>query len=92
MSPYFNVSLPEQLNATTGTKFNLICQAFGVPRPAITWFKNGYRVTSSSIKGVKGRSMLIFDPVDLTDQGQYWCEANSIIGWNISSTASLTGR
>ena len=46
---------------------------------------------SSSVRGVKGYSMLAFDSVHLNDQGEYWCEANSTEGWNRSSTANVTG-
>ena len=92
LPPQFNIDLPRQLHVTTGSKANLTCQASGNPRPVITWFKNGQRVTSS-INGVKSyQSMLIFDSVSIIDEGVYWCEANSIIGWDRSSTSALKGK
>ena len=69
-----------------------MCYGSGVPRPVITWFKNGHRVPSFSVKEFKGHSLLTFDSVHLNDQGMYWCEANSTEGWNRSSSVSLTGK
>ncbi|KAJ7373612.1 hypothetical protein OS493_011217 [Desmophyllum pertusum] len=88
--PRFQLDLPRQLNVSAGGKANLSCNASGIPRPFITWFKDGRRVPSSSVRGVKGYSMLAFDSVHLNDQGEYWCEANSTEGWNRSSTANVT--
>ena len=89
--PRFNVHPPTQLNISAGSQANLSCNSLGLPRPAITWFKDGRRVSMSSMKGVKGYSLLAFESIHLNDQGKYWCEANSPEGWNRSSTVTLTG-
>ncbi|KAL9955870.1 hypothetical protein ACROYT_G037263 [Oculina patagonica] len=88
--PRFQVDLPLRLNVSAGSKANLSCTASGVPRPVITWFKDGRRIPRSSVSGVKGSSLLAFETVRLSDQGNYWCEANSTEGWNRSSTVNLT--
>ena len=90
-SPRFKVDLPRQLNVSDGSKANLSCHASGIPRPFITWFKDGRRVSSSYAWGVKGYSMLIFESVHLNDQGGYWCEANNTEGWNRSTSVNVTG-
>ena len=89
--PRFKMDLPLQFNTSIGHKANLTCHVSGIPRPVITWFKDGSRVTRSLVRKFKGYSMLAFDSVRLNDQGKYWCEANSTEGWNRSSTANLTG-
>jgi len=91
LPPYFNVDLPRQRNFSAGSTANLSCHASGIPRPVITWFKDGHRVPSFSVKEFKGHSILAFDSIRLNDQGKYWCEANSTEGWNRSSSVSLTG-
>ena len=85
------MDLPLQFNTSIGHKANLTCNVSGIPRPVITWFKDGSRVTRSLVREFKGYSMLAFDSVRLSDKGKYWCEANNTEGWNRSSTANLTG-
>ncbi|XP_068674838.1 fibroblast growth factor receptor 4-like isoform X2 [Montipora foliosa] len=89
--PYFNVDLPDEFTAIIAQESTLTCQALGVPRPIITWFKDGHVLTSSSIKGVKARSTLTFHSLTLNDDhAQYWCEANNLIGSKRSRTTTLT--
>ncbi|XP_068761952.1 fibroblast growth factor receptor 4-like [Montipora capricornis] len=89
--PYFTVDLPNQLSLIIGQESTLTCQALGVPRPVITWFKDGLLLTSSSIKGVKGQSTLTFHSFTLNDDhGQYWCEANNLFGSKRSITVTFT--
>jgi len=90
LPPLFNVDLPSQRYFSAGSKANLSCHASGIPRPVITWFKDGHRMPSFSVKQVRGHSILALDSVRLNDQGKYWCEANSTEGWNRSSSVSLT--
>lgn len=83
--------LPLQLNASAGHKANLTCSVSGIPRPVITWFKDGSQVPPSLIREFKGYSMLAFHSVSLRNQGRYWCEASNSEGWNRSSPVNLTG-
>ena len=71
---------------------NFTCEALGIPKPAITWFKDGRRMPKEIIKQTEALSMLTIDSVEPQDQGQYWCEANSNEGWNRSDVANLTGE
>ena len=85
------MDLPLQLNASHGHKANLTCNVSGIPRPVITWFKDGSRVARSLVGEFKGYSMLTLDFVRLNDQGTYWCEANNTEGWDRSSSVNMTG-
>lgn len=69
-------------NIAAGQKTNFSCEAFGIPRPVITWFKDNQRVLKSRVKEIKAKSVLTVDSVTPQDQGRYWCEANSDEGWN----------
>ena len=79
-------------NIAAGQKTNFSCEAFGIPRPVITWFKDNQRVLKSRVKEIKAKSVLTVDSVTPQDQGRYWCEANSDEGWNRSTIANLTGK
>ena len=79
-------------NVATGQKTNFSCEAFGIPRPVITWFKDSQEVPKNQTKEIKAMSVLTVDSVAQHDQGSYWCEANSDEGWNRSTIANLTGE
>jgi len=89
LGPFFKVDLPNTLHVTTGSRANLTCQASGIPRPVIKWFKNGHHLLNSSVRGFKGHSMLAFASISLDDQGDYWCVAKNIKGWIRSSTVNF---
>ena len=90
--PIFTVDLPNEMRTIRGNKDTLTCQASGTPRPVITWFKNGRLLRSPSIKGTKAYSTLTFDPISISDQGNYWCEASNVFGSKKTSTVAVSGR
>ncbi|KAL9955843.1 hypothetical protein ACROYT_G037230 [Oculina patagonica] len=88
--PRFVIHPIAQDNVLIGKKANFSCEALGIPRPVITWLKDGRRIPKDRIKENKTFSVLTLDSVKLKDQGEYWCEANSDEGWNRSAVANLT--
>lgn len=91
--PRFITNPTSQDNITTGETANFSCEAFGTPRPVITWFKDNRRVPKDNrITEIKALSVLTVHSVVPQDQGKYWCEASSDEGWNRSSIANLTGE
>ena len=92
VSPTFSLDLPRQVIVPSTSKFNLTCQASGIPLPAITWFKNGSRLLHPPISTVQGHSLLRFESIKEEDRGVYWCEASNFVGWKRSSLATLTGK
>ena len=78
------------MNVFAGSSLNLTCEATGLPRPAISWYKDGQPVTSrGSITRVNGISLLPLKNVQPHDQGEYWCEAENAEGWSRTSTTLL---
>lgn len=75
----------------SGRHFNLSCEAEGAPPPRIWWFKDGSRITNTSIKDVRGTSVMTFMPIRSENQGHYWCEANNTEGWIQSPSVYVTG-
>ena len=92
MKPRFEIHPISQDNIVTGDMANFSCRALGIPRPAISWFKDGHRLPKDGIKETKALSELTIESVHPRDQGQYWCEAKSGEGWNRSAVANLTGE
>ena len=90
--PRFVIQPTSQDNIVTEKKVNFSCEALGIPRPAITWFKNGCMMPVDMFKQTEALSVLTIESVEPQDQGQYWCEANSDEGASRSADANLTGN
>ena len=87
--PQFILAPPHHINVFAGSSLNLTCKATGLPRPAISWYKDGQPVTRGSINRVNGISLLPLKNVQPHDQGEYWCEAENAEGWSRTSTTPL---
>ena len=66
---------------TRGTDVTLECEAEGVPRPAITWLKDGRPVTHGNGAQVlsDGRLLQIRE-ARVSDTGRYTCVAVNVAG------------
>ena len=80
------------MNVYAGSSVNLTCKATAIPRPVITWYKDGQPVTRDNITGVNGIMLLPLKNVQPHDQGEYWCEAENAEGWSRTSSARLKGK
>jgi len=83
--------MEKQIMIASGRYFNLSCEATGAPPPSIRWFKDGSRITNSTIKDVRGTSVMAFMTVRPENRGHYWCEANNTEGLAQSPSVFLTG-
>ncbi|KAI1891477.1 hypothetical protein AGOR_G00144220 [Albula goreensis] len=72
---------PNEVTVTRGNNVTLQCEAEGVPRPALTWLKDGRPVVSG--RGVlilnEGRLLQIKDST-VSDTGRYMCVAVNVAG------------
>ncbi|XP_036375886.1 hemicentin-1 [Megalops cyprinoides] len=72
---------PHEVTVTRGNDVTLQCEAEGVPRPALTWLKDGRPVASG--RGVlilnEGRLLQIKDS-KVSDTGRYTCVAVNVAG------------
>ena len=87
--PYFTTQLMS-ISTEDGQNEMLTCEAEGFPEPTIQWFRSngldfGMNVTGMSI------NTLMFTPVQLGDEGDYYCTATSNGENRNSSTITLTG-
>ncbi|XP_034038495.1 obscurin-like [Thalassophryne amazonica] len=77
--------------AELGQTVKLACKATGVPKPAVTWYKDGRTVEADPhhiiIEDPDGSCTLILDNMTADDSGQYMCFASSPAG-----TASTLGK
>ena len=81
-------SPPERVDHFRGGTINISCSATGLPLPTITWFKDGapleindriYFDEINETMPTSGfiRSTLVFQVLELADNGSYYCEANN---------------
>ena len=67
----------------SGEEAEIVCQVHAVPKPTITWTKDGQTVTASSrvkIDHSGSRHTLTFMGVQKADFGKYTCEAANALG------------
>ena len=78
----FLLTVPARINMTgintkpkilSGTLLTLSCPAVGIPKPNITWYKDGIMLTELTDK-------LIIDAVDVRDTGKYRCVVRNEAG------------
>ncbi|XP_063057327.1 hemicentin-1 isoform X2 [Engraulis encrasicolus] len=79
--PSIRRSGPAEVTVTRGTDVTLECEAEGVPRPAITWLKDGRPVAHGNGAQVlsEGRLLQIRE-ARVSDTGRYTCVAHNVAG------------
>uniref|UniRef100_UPI0009B38CCD obscurin-like n=1 Tax=Monopterus albus TaxID=43700 RepID=UPI0009B38CCD len=79
--------------AELGQTVKLACKATGVPKPVVTWYKDGRAVQADPhhiiIEDPDGSCTLILDNMTGDDSGQYMCFATSSAG-NASTLGKIT--
>ncbi|KAM4728162.1 obscurin [Anableps anableps] len=79
--------------AELGQTIKLACKVTGVPKPVVTWYKDGRTVEADPhhiiIEDPDGSCTLILDNMTADDSGQYMCFATSPAG-NASTLGKIT--
>ncbi|XP_029970331.1 obscurin [Salarias fasciatus] len=79
--------------AELGQTVKLACKATGIPKPTVTWYKDGRAVEADPhhiiIEDPDGSCTLILDNMTADDSGQYMCFATSPAG-NASTLGKIT--
>ncbi|XDV47854.1 hypothetical protein PO909_017402 [Leuciscus waleckii] len=86
-------SVLTDLTAELGQTVKLACKVTGVPKPQVTWYKDGRAVEADPhhiiIEDPDGSCTLILDNMTADDSGQYMCFATSSAG-NASTLGKIT--
>ncbi|NWT15620.1 HMCN1 protein, partial [Vireo altiloquus] len=76
-----HLQLPENISIVEKNPISLVCEASGIPLPAITWLKNGLPITlNSSVRILSGGRTLRLSPVAVADEGLYTCVVTNAAG------------
>ena len=81
---------PKEMNISAGSKVSMSCEASGIPRPVVQWYKDGFPMPRENTAGMLGISTVTIGSFTTADLGKYWCEARSTEGWNRSSSTRLS--
>ncbi|KAJ3594699.1 hypothetical protein NHX12_004006 [Muraenolepis orangiensis] len=83
----------DDCTAELGQTVKLACKVVGVPKPSVTWYKDGRPVEADPhhiiIEDADGSCTLILDNMTADDSGQYMCFATSSAG-NASTLGKVT--
>ena len=66
-----------------GDKFELTCEAGGVPAPVVTWYKDGkvfHGRAGELTEAAKYDYKISFSGVDMADEGNYTCIVSNMYG------------
>ncbi|KAK2535403.1 Hmcn2 [Columba guinea] len=83
--------LPGVVMVMVNTSVVLSCEATGVPRPEVTWQKDGVGITGDGVSGQRGQSTLQREAATRADSGTYVCHAENSAG-AIRATAFVSVR
>ncbi|KAK2535167.1 Hmcn2 [Columba livia] len=83
--------LPGVVMVMVNTSVVLPCEATGVPRPEVTWQKDGVGITGEGVSGQRGQSTLQREAATRADSGTYVCHAENSAG-AIRATAFVSVR
>ncbi|NXF12445.1 HMCN1 protein, partial [Smithornis capensis] len=75
------LQVPENISIVEKNPISLVCEASGIPLPAITWLKNGWPVTlNDSLQILSGGRTLRVSPAGTADAGRYTCVVSNPAG------------
>uniref|UniRef100_A0A8C3DQA4 Hemicentin-1 n=1 Tax=Corvus moneduloides TaxID=1196302 RepID=A0A8C3DQA4_CORMO len=75
------LQLPENISIVEKNPISLVCEASGIPLPAITWLKNGLPISlNSSVRILSGGRTLRLSPAGAAHEGHYTCVVTNAAG------------
>ncbi|XP_061187796.1 contactin-like [Saccostrea echinata] len=80
--PMFSVELSDQ-HADKGSELTWRCQAYGIPQPTYTWYRNGQLLPSTGEMTITG-NVLVIHILKEDQEGMYQCMAKNTHGVSTS--------
>jgi len=81
------LNIGDELTALTKTNVTIECPTSGVPRPTITWTKDGRILRDDGRYTIQIDGSLVIDEAKVEDSARFTCNADSINGQDSASSA-----
>ena len=83
----------DNVTALTNTSITIQCPTSGIPKPTVTWTKDGQEILIGDRYKVKDDGSLLISEADEVDNARYTCTAGSVSGKDsASSTVKVVGK
>lgn len=87
------INIGYNLTALTNTRITIQCHASGVPKPNITWAKDGQKLSGSGRYTVQDDGSLLINKSDKQEAARCICTANNVAGEDSTvSTVQIIGK
>lgn len=84
--PSKKVKISDNVRTPPGKKISITCTARGLPKPKITWSKNGVVLRTGSEYEIDQNNTLTLRDVKVTHTGTYTCTAKNVAGEDRASS------
>ena len=83
----------DNVTALTNTSITIQCPTSGIPKPTVSWTKDGQEILIGGRYRVKDDGSLLISEADEVDNARYTCTAGSVSGKDsASSTMQVVGK
>ena len=83
----------DNVTALTNTSITIQCPTTGVPKPTVTWTKDGQQLLSGGRYTIQDDGSLMISEADKEDNARYACIAESVAGKDrASSVVQVIGK
>ena len=87
------MNIGDNITALTNTSITIKCPTTGVPKPSVTWTKDGQEIPSGSKYRVQDDDSLMINEAGEEDNARYTCTADSSAGEDSStSMVKIVGK
>ena len=81
----FTSKIGDNLTTMKGRKVTIICAAEGIPRPSITWYRAGEKMSTNARHVTRGEKLIMYN-LDVLDTDRYTCVAKNFVGMASATT------
>lgn len=79
----------DNVTALTNTSITIQCPTTGIPKPTVTWTKDGQQILSGGRYTIQDDGSLMISEADKEDTARYTCIADSVAGKDSASSVVL---
>ena len=80
------LTIGDNVTALTNTSITIQCPTSGVPKPSVTWTRDGQEIPSGGRYTVQDDGSLVIREADEDDSARYTCTADSVAGKDSASS------